>query len=340
MMSRVSFSGASGLPARGSRIVILHDEPHGDSPDLQDGLIQRDSIREALLALGYEPIVVTCTLDLEAVRRRLIELSPVRVFNLVESLGGTDRLMPLATLLLDGMGMPYSGCPTEALLATNDKPRAKQRLRREGLPTAHSWTLEEAAADPLLESRIPCRVIIKSEAEHASVGIDDSAIVAVHNRDELVHAIDARSRQYGNRRFAEQFIDGREFNLSLLAGEVLPCAEIEFLDFAAGKPRIVGYAAKWIEDAPEYGGTPRTFSFPETDTPLLARLQQLAARCWQAFELRGAARVDFRVDQQGEPWILEVNANPCLTPYGGFMAACEQAGLDYTTAIGKILADQ
>jgi hypothetical protein len=78
--------------------------------------------------------------------------------------------------------------------------------------------------------------------------------------------IAARNEQFGTPHFAEQFIDGREFNLSLLAGpngpDVLPPAEIEFINFATGKPRIVGHDAKWNESTMEYINTPRRFDFP------------------------------------------------------------------------------
>jgi D-alanine-D-alanine ligase len=118
---------------------------------------------------------------------------------------------------------------------------------------------------------------------------------------------------------------------------VLPAAEIDFSAFPAGKPHLVGYRAKWEEDSFEYQNTPRTFDFPPQDGPLLARIGQLARACWRLFGMRGYTRVDFRVDQAGQPWILEVNANPCLSPDAGFAAALQRAGIAYHTAIARIL---
>ena len=129
----------------------------------------------------------------------------------------------------------------------------------------------------------------------------------------------------GGECFAEAYIDGREFNLSLLASkagpQVLPPAEIRFEDYPEGKTRIVGYRAKWHESSFEYLHTVRSFEFPPEDDELLSRLKDLAVRCWSLFDLRGYARVDFRVDRDGRPWVLEVNVNPCLSPDAGFFAA-------------------
>ena len=111
----------------------------------------------------------------------------------------------------------------------------------------------------------------------------------------------------------------------------------ELSQLPVGKPRIVGFNAKWVEDSIEYQATPRTFDFAASDRELLVLLQRLAKETWRLFAGTGYARVDFRVDQNNHPFILEFNANPCITSYGGFMAAAEQAGLSYNAAIARII---
>ena len=159
----------------------------------------------------------------------------------------------------------------------------------------------------------------------------------------LANLIARKAAELGTPHFAEDYIDGREFNLSVLATDlgpsVLPSAEIEFTDFPADKPKIVGHDAKWNEHTAEYMNTPRRFTFTHGDQPLLDELQSLARRCWEVFCLRGYARVDFRVDADGQPWILEINANPCLSPDAGFAAAVAQAGLTFDTVVSRILHD-
>jgi D-alanine-D-alanine ligase len=120
---------------------------------------------------------------------------------------------------------------------------------------------------------------------------------------------------------------------------VLAPAEIIFEGYAENRLRIVGYRAKWDAASFEFNHTPRRFDFPPQEAPLLAELRSLALRCWQLFGLNGYARVDVRVDADGQPWILEINANPCLSPDAGFAAALDASGIPFTDAVARILAD-
>jgi D-alanine-D-alanine ligase len=120
---------------------------------------------------------------------------------------------------------------------------------------------------------------------------------------------------------------------------VLPPAEIDFVDYAPDKPKVVGYRAKWDADSFEYHHTPRRFDFPAEDASLLRQLTAIAKDCWRILGVRGYVRVDFRLDRDGKPWVLEVNANPCLSPDAGFFAAAQRAGLGFEQVIERILAD-
>jgi D-alanine-D-alanine ligase len=178
---------------------------------------------------------------------------------------------------------------------------------------------------------------VKSTWEHASLGLDDGAIVPA---DRAAETIERRRSELGGDWFAEEFVPGRELNVTLLAERAgpraLPVAEIRFDAFPAGKPRIVGYAAKWDTDSFEYQNTPRSFA---VEPELAERLSAVALECWTLFRLDGYARVDFRVDERGTPWVLEVNANPCLSPDAGFAAALAEAGIDYRSAIARLIED-
>jgi D-alanine-D-alanine ligase len=324
-------------------IVVLHQQTReDDTPEERDVLVQRAAVVEALDRLGHEAICLGSTLNLSAVRRRLAQLRPDLVFNLVESLGGTDRLMCLATLLLDAMELPYTGSPTQALLLTTDKLLTKQRLAAAELPTP-AWMANHSVAGKSSKSARGRRMVVKLVCEHASVGLGDDAVITVRDPAALGEHLRQRASASGRPYFAEEYIDGREFNVSLLAGpggpQVLPLAEIDFSAFPPGKPRIVGYKAKWDENSFEYHHTPHRFDFDAADQPLRARLAQLARACWDLFGLRGYARVDFRVGPRGQPWILEVNANPCLSPDAGFAAALQHAGIHFDEAIQRILDD-
>lgn len=329
------------------RVTILHNAVPDDAPpeDL-DTLVQVEAVSGALIRLGHETATLACGLDLAAMREGLSRLRPDVIFNLVESLAGSDSLVYLPPAVLDVLGVPYCGCRTESLFLTTHKTLAKERMRHAGLPTPmwlESKTIDCTPDKPLAASHVLSSWIIKGIWDQGSRGMGDDSVL--HNLEpaEVRKRLNERATQLGRACFAEQFIEGREFNLSVLGSpngpQTLPPAEIEFVDFPPDKPRIVGHRAKWEPDSFECKNTCRTFDFAASDRPLLERLADLARQCWTLFNLRGWARVDFRVDAAENPWILEVNGNPCIAPDAGFAAALNRASIPYEDGIRRILAD-
>src|SRR5690606_20857031 len=105
----------------------------------QDVLVEVAAASRMLVSLGYAPVGVPLTLDLEAARRRLIALKPAFVFNLVESVEGQGRLIHLGPALLDSLGLPYTGAAHDAMFLTSKKTQTKRLLAASGLPTAPWW---------------------------------------------------------------------------------------------------------------------------------------------------------------------------------------------------------
>lgn len=323
------------------RAVVLHSTVAPKAPpDEQDVLVQARLTAEALERLGWEAAFLTFGSDLGAMRRTLRCLRPDLAVNLVETVEGTGRLIHTAPALLEAEGIPYTGCPADAVFLTSHKILAKKWLTAHGLPTPE-WFEPGEAPSPWGSGSL---AIVKPLWEDASVGIDQDAVVSLDRPEEVRRAIRRATRLFGpDGFFVERFIDGREFNLAFLADpngvQGLPVAEMCFVDFGPDRHRIVDYEAKWAEGSFAERHTVRSFAFPEEDGPLLDHLGALARRCWDLFGLRGYARVDFRVDAEGVPWILEINANPCLSPDAGFMAAARQAGLDGDAVIRRIVED-
>jgi D-alanine-D-alanine ligase len=324
------------------KIAILHGEVAKDAcPDEKDVLVQVDFVSEGLARLGHEPVAVPVSLNLTEAARTLAALCPAIVFNLVESLVGKGRLIHIVPALLEALKMPYTGAGAETMMLTSNKLLAKRWLISAGLPTPPWFTTTEGHKD----LQISGPWLIKSVWEHASIGLDEDSVVQEADRERLLAEMDARRDALGGSCLAEAFIDGREFNLSLLANinesvpEVLPPAEIRFDAYPPGKVRVVGYRSKWEEGSFEFSHTPLSSTFSETDAPLLLHLKELALRCWKLFDLQGYARIDFRVDKEGRPWILEVNANPCLSPDAGFLAATLHADLTFEEVLERIIGD-
>lgn len=321
-------------------IAILYGElPHNANKDDLDTLAQVNAISETLRGVGHDVTPVPLSLNLQAACDCLQQFQPDIVFNLVESVVGHGRLIHLGTALLDMLKIPYTGVHTDAMFTTSNKLLAKQRLQAANIPTPQWFTLAQLRSGRQIP---PERYIIKSVWEHASIGLSDASIIHTNQADELRRALEQQQAALGGEGFAEMYIDGREFNLSLLAdsdGEptVLPPAEIVFQGYDDGKIKIVDYRAKWEESSFEYANTVRTFDTLPEDDPLWRRLQIIALDCWYAFGLRGYARVDFRVSEAGEPFVLEVNANPCLALDAGFAAAAVRAGLTYQDVLLRII---
>jgi D-alanine-D-alanine ligase len=314
------------------RVAILHDVlPEGARPDERDTLAQAEFVRDQLAASGHETSLVPFGLDLGAATKALGK--PDLVFNLVESVGGKARLLHIAPALLDTLGLRYTGCPTAALFLTTDKVLAKRWLAARGIPTPAWATVRDLETSARIAGG---RWIVKSVHEEASLGLEDDAVVEAGG-PKLLKVLEERAPRLGGEAFAEAYVEGREFAVALLDGQVLPLAETLFVDYPRGKPRIVGYAAKWRADSYEYNHTPRRFGAERAEPDLARKLTEFARQCWISFGLRGYARVDFRVDEQGRPWVIEVNANPCLSRDAGFLAAAKEAGLSPADVLARIV---
>jgi D-alanine-D-alanine ligase len=313
--------------------------PEDAGMDEKDTLVQVAVVSSALSELGYEPTTMPFSLNLSHIIDMLRDLRPAFVFNLVETMAGQGSLIHIAPSILDFLRIPYTGARTEATFLTSNKVLAKQILNAAGIATPPLFLPEENYGGHFVEGAY----IIKAVWEHASTWLGSDSIIHAEDPHQLRKAMAERQEQLGMACFAEAFIEGREFNLSLLAGDggphVLAPAEIRFDDFPPGKVRVVDYLSKWVEDSFEYHHTPRCFDFPEEDKLLLLLLTDLALQCWRVFGLRGYARVDFRIDNTGKPWVLEVNTNPCLSPDGGYYAALERSGLSFSRAIERIIED-
>jgi D-alanine-D-alanine ligase len=302
-------------------------------------MVQVEEIAATLSGLGHRVTCLAASLPLRNFEESLQDENCDLVFNLVESVDGEGRLIHLVPALLDRMDLGYTGSPTSAIVLSSDKVWTKRLLLASGLPTP-AWMSEDGKVEGAAEW--PAEYIVKSVWEDASLGLDDTSVTLANSPRELGVQIASRRSSLGGEAFAESWIEGREFNLALLEGEsgqpdLLPIAEMCFVDYPAHKRKLVGYAAKWDENSFDYGHTVRKFVEGASDQDLLDRLAEDARACWRLFGLRGYARVDFRVDGAGREWILEVNPNPCLSADAGFMAAAEQAGLTHSEVITQIL---
>jgi len=320
---------------KNKRVVFLYEKlSENPKEDELDVIRQMKHIRKALLNLGYSTDEIPFSIDLDWVIKELKRLKPWVVFNLVETTLGTGQLLHIAPSILTYLKIPFTGSPLNALFITTNKVLSKKQLNLLGIPTSEWYMLDETD-----KIKPKGKYIVKPICEDGSLGLDENCVFTGNNKSFRNKLKKLDKKIY----FIEEFIDGREFNLSVLGGkkgpQVMPPAEILFTDYPDNKPKVVGYNAKWTEDSFEYTHTPRTFRFNKKDQLLVKELQSIALKCWNDFDLKGYVRVDFRLNNDNQPFVLEINGNPCIAPESGFVAATKRAGLKFPEVVKRILED-
>ncbi len=284
---------------------------------------------------------------LEAIERD----PPDLVFNLCESLNGDTRNEIVLPAVLDMLRIPYTGPGPLTIGLCLDKDRTKQVLIQHGVATpahhvigamdelddpAHPFGPRPAALNghgQLLEHP----QFVKLLREDASIGIEPSNLVT--DREALCRRVGELMREHSQPILVERYVEGREVNVTVLGnGEgatVLPLHEIDFGRMPEGRPRILTYAAKWYENHVNYIGS---VPIPMTDVPpdVEAAIRDAALTSFRVLGLRDYARVDMRLDDSGQPWVIDVNPNCDLSPDAGLPRTARSIGLDYPNIIGHI----
>jgi D-alanine-D-alanine ligase len=317
------------------RCFILFNKPgEGALADELDVLDQVEFIEKHLEELGITVSRKGITASFMKEVEELSSEKPDFVFNLVESINNKGELSYFIPALLNLHSIPYSGNPLEAIFTTTSKMLTSRMLRTSGISNPKAYSPSQ------YQLLIPGnKYIVKPVWEDGSLGINEESVFTYNN-----NGVAERLKKLDDTHwFIEDFVDGREFNISVLAGdngpEIMPPAEIVFKNYTGNKPRIVDFKAKWEMESFEYANTVREFPGKELDQVLREKLMSTALKCWQVFGLKGYARVDMRTDANENPFVIEINANPCISPDGGFVAATKEGGLQFNTVLRRIISD-
>ena len=313
-------------------VILYQHLPEHPTLDDEDVLEQVAMVKTALVELQYECIVRDIGNDLYGDLSEIKKLSPCFVFNLVEVVCGKTELLHVVASMMKAMQIPYTGVSDSTLFLTTSKTLAKRYMKQAGIRTAQWFPVSsDLKLDPLK------KYILKPEAEEGSISLDEDAVFRGDDFLRILNSIKVKSESF----FIEEFIEGREFNLSVLGTpgqyEVFPVAEMCYNDFPEGKEHLLGYRAKWEENSFEYQHTSRSFDTLKQEAELHKELIDMARRCGDVFDISGYFRVDFRVSNENKPFVLEINGNPCLSPSSGFMSAAAQKGITNTEVIKRIV---
>jgi len=260
------------------------------------------------------------------------------LFNLCESMDNNSLNEPTFAGLLDLFGIRYTGADLLALASCLHKQRTKDILLAHGVPTPpYRYLLDEHALDAPGLDALDYPWFVKLAHEDASLGITEANLVGD------AAALRARSRElmreYKQAVIAERYVEGREINVTVMGNgaeaRTLPLHEIDFAAMPSDRPRIVSYAAKWEENHVDYAGT-KPVPLRDASPALVAAVQQVALDAYRAVELRDYGRVDLRVDAAGQPWVIDVNPNPDISPDAGVTRAAAAAGMSYPQMVAEI----
>lgn len=308
-------------------------EDRGGTSDLRT---QIRHIARTLRRLRHTVTVLPLSHDLFAFQRKLGRLRPDVVFNLYDDVvHGALYDMRLAALVRM-MGFPMTGSPALALGLTRYKFMSASLLTGAGVPIPpNTAILETARAVDQHPWQFP--IIVQPSQEHAGVGLDRQSVV--HSKKALKAKVREIVGTYKQPALAQRFLTGREFNVGIVGGNrlrVLPLAEVDYSTLPGEIPPIMSYAAKWIETSIEYKHT-RVVCPADVEPELAQQISDVALRAFRAVGGRGYGRVDMRLDEFNQPFVLEVNCNPCLDEGMGLARSAEKMGVAYPQLLQLIL---
>jgi D-alanine-D-alanine ligase len=300
-----------------------------DQIDASDVLADRDVLQQvkivvdSLKRLGHNYILCPCTLDLIELKDWMIEHETDVAFNLVDTLDSKDCLSHLPIAVLEANGIKHTGPLSLDVAITTRKLLAKSIIQSDGIlspKVLRNQTIERENYGP------GTKWIIKSDSADGSKGMHDSSVVSNEKHIEIQDGF-----------FAEQYIDGREFTVPFLCGKTLPIVEVTYENYPDGKPKILGQEAKWQPESFESKHT--GIDFPEFRESWTLEMRSITDKCMTLFNLNGWGRIDFRVDKEGQIYVIDINANSCLAPDAWWSESLKHAGIEFDQAIQSILED-
>jgi D-alanine-D-alanine ligase len=318
-----------------ARVLIVYNQPVLPAHDPQ-AVAERavfdtvTAVRRHLDRAGFDHERLAVGRDLAASLADIARLRPDAIFNLFEGLGDDPRSEARAARAWESLAVPLTGCPARALRLAGSKHLAKRALAAAGLPTPRAVVVTSL---PFEACGLEWPVIAKPALYHASIGID--ALSVATDKAQLARRVEMLLSRYVGPVLVEEFIAGREFTAGLIEAPelvTLPAMEFEFDALAALPWPLMTFEAKWCPQTDEYRATPGRHG-AAIPRALAAQLGDLAGRAFRRLGCRDYARVDFRVDAQGRPWILEVNPNPDLSPSACLAGALAAAGGDYAAFV-------
>lgn len=312
-------------------ILIAYNEPIRKSDRELDYISEAavkdeaDIVYQVILKSGHVPIYLAVK-NLDQVLSKIDRVQPDLIFNLCEGFQGKTHHEMFIAGVWELLGIRYTGNTPLTLGLAQDKVLSKELFQSRGISTPK---FQVYSATPQ-ETNLAYPLIAKPSREDASLGIKHGDAI-LHDFENLKKRVGELLKKYRQPILVEEFIQGREFNISVLGNtppKVIAISEISFADLDDQTPHITSYEAKWLPDHPLYQKTPAICP-AQISSDLQKRLEELALRVYDVLNGRDYGRVDTRVDAEGNIFVLEYNPNPDISPDAGFVKALKAAGIKY-----------
>ena len=293
-------------------------------------------VARTLRSLGHRVSVLGAHVDVKRIVAGLSRRKPDLVFNLMEMFGDNVFGDIPVTGLLDLIGLKYTGSGPGELYLSQDKGLTKKLLAFDGIlyPRFAVFSKQQGSFETGGNLRMP--LFVKPLRSDSSLGIGGKSLV--HDAVALMERVTAIRKELNDSALAEEYIEGREFYVGVLGNgqpKALPPIEVDFTGFPEGVPKVLDSKAKWDEDSKEYKGTKSVLA--NLPDELRARLQKVAVDAFRALRVRDYGRVDLRLTDTGDIYVLEVNASCYLERSAEFAMAAAAGGMDYPKLIERIV---
>ena len=293
-------------------------------------------VARTLRSLGHRVSVLGAHGDVKRIVAGLSRRKPDLVFNLMEMFGDNVFGDIPVTGLLDLLGLRYTGSGPGELYLSQDKGLTKKLLAFDGIlyPRFAVFSKQQGSFETGGNLRMP--LFVKPLRSDSSLGIGGKSLV--HDAVALMERVTAIRKELNDSALAEEYIEGREFYVGVLGNgqpKALPPIEVDFTGFPEGVPKVLDSKAKWDESSKEYKGTKSVLA--NLPDELRAKLQKVAVDAFRALRVRDYGRVDLRLTDTGDIYVLEVNASCYLERSAEFAMAAAAGGMDYPKLIERIV---
>ncbi|MDD5584764.1 MAG: ATP-grasp domain-containing protein [Candidatus Omnitrophica bacterium] len=293
-------------------------------------------VHRALCENGHEVRLLGLYNDISVLLEEIKECKPDIVFNLAEVFKDKTYFDKNIVALLEMLEVPYTGATLAGLLLCGDKALTKKILTFHRIKVPNFQVFYRARHIRLLH-RLKLPVVVKPLQEEASRGISQASVA--DSEAALIERVKFIQESMGMDVIAEEYIEGRELYVSIIGNSrirILPFREIKFGQFPQDEPRIATYKAKWDDEYRKKWEIKNAFA-GRLSEGLDVKIEALCKRAYRALNLQDYARFDIRVTAQGNVYILEVNANPCLANDDEIAQSAQKAGISYNALIQKIV---